>query len=1116
MALYVCRFCLRSNFRSQRGLTQHQTRGACGDALELEQRAEAGLPRRAFGGTQRAELDPGGAGANQTNSTTGGQSQNPNEGDGVVLGIAGLLIGGRPYDKTRTLDGDAQFSDEEEEDNNVWGPDEDDDDAQTGPTGGNSDDPNENTEENEADSDDSVLDPEAAINTRIRRQFYEYLDRIDDDFMPLTQDEVRAIGLLDHLHKKKVPLNTYPEIMEWHLKQVQLLQEGEALSDCPHYIGRKTILQRLSRRYNFENKFPYQRKVKLPVSGEVVKITLYELEGCLQLLLTSPGVEHADYFFFEDNPMAPPPQNPTTVSDLPTGKAYLDTYQALGIDPAEGWQLMAIPLYVDGAAISHFHDQELIQVRMALGFHNRVTRTRKEAWVCIGNIERVSGGGHEGVEIMEQSNHMDVVVHQDSDGSSSSAAEDLHGVGEEPLQDLHAMLAVILEEVQDLCKTGFVWDLPYKGKVYKGLKYKVFIPFIKCDNQEADMLCGKYLVRGWNVQQLCRVCHVAVEDANDHLQRAEKKTVTEIKSLVEAKDFDGLRDISQSYIDNAFHDLRFNLGSDAGVHGACPFDMLHSCQLGTFKRCRDTFFEFVGASGSTAKKINALAIEFGPLFARQSDRTLPNCRFAHGIQKGKLMGKEYRGILLLLAAILVSAAGKEVLNQAWSRRVRDQVLIDDWILLLETLLQWEAYLCSPEMMVSDVKRLGQKHRYLMYMIRRISSRKKGMGLRTLKFHQILHLSEDILLYGVPLEADTSANEGHHKNPKAASKLTQRAASTLNIQTETRLTEMRLINLGTHEIKTGWGPWNYFDGCDIIVNAHEAWNEPVEESSEEDSRDQEVEDRSNDGEGMAEGGAEAHAQEEGIEKHTGEARIHLFKDENERRKCKLLSRSKYGRKTRWEQDLVNFLWDLQDCVQAHIPTRLQVYTCHKRGKTIFRGHPNFRGKGPWKDWAIFDWGAYGKVPCHIWCFVVLEGLPDAFRSEFGGIRLKNGTYAVVESTQALENEGVSTFFRPIGAESELNADGKISRRIFYLADTDAIESECAVIPDIGGPINRYFHIKPRSEWAEEFLQWVRQPHHLDQMDPLDDNDGVVDPGNTMADAEDEEDDENRNARRRRLG
>ena len=67
---------------------------------------------------------------------------------------------------------------------------------------------------------------------------------------------------------------------------------------------------------------------------------------------------------------------------------------------------------------------------------------------------------------------------------------------------------------------------------------------------------------------------------------------------------------------------------------------------------------------------------------------------------------------------------------------------------------------------------------------------------------------------------------------------------------------------------------------------------------------------------------------------------------------------------------------------------------------------------------------------------------------------------------------------------MDEEGTVVNRVFYLADTDAFYDPCCVIPDIGGPCNRYFVVKPRNEWAELFIRWVDDQHNLDVMDPLD--------------------------------
>ena len=104
---------------------------------------------------------------------------------------------------------------------------------------------------------------------------------------------------------------------------------------------------------------------------------------------------------------------------------------------------------------------------------------------------------------------------------------------------------------------------------------------------------------------------------------------------------------------------------------------------------------------------------------------------------------------------------------------------------------------------------------------------------------------------------------------------------------------------------------------------------------------------------------------------------------------------------WSEEIVIFLVELQKLVLKHIADKeIPIFTEHKRGETIFRGHPNYHGEGPWRDWVLIDWGrGWGTLPSHIWCFVDLSSFKSGSKSvEYGGVRLENNVYAVVEVGQ----------------------------------------------------------------------------------------------------------------------
>ena len=76
---------------------------------------------------------------------------------------------------------------------------------------------------------------------------------------------------------------------------------------------------------------------------------------------------------------------------------------------------------------------------------------------------------------------------------------------------------------------------------------------------------------------------------------------------------------------------------------------------------------------------------------------------------------------------------------------------------------------------------------------------------------------------------------------------------------------------------------------------------------------------------------------------------------------------------------------------------------------------------------------------------------------------------------------SDLFVPLDLEVQgIDEDGDVTGRRFYLANTEAIVGPCCVVPDIGGPKNRYFQVKNRSEWIKSFELWLKQEHIHDQM------------------------------------
>lgn len=953
------------------------------------------------------------------------------------------------------------------------------------------------SDNNESDQSSEEIQPDDTISNRIRA----FCDP-SRFIAPLSPTEKTGVRLLDVLRRCKTQLNAYPEVFEWHLKENGIIGWDQSARDAgDKYVGREKLMKRLTQRYGMAEMAPTERTITLPSSKEVIKIPVHQFRDCLQQLLTDPRIKDDHFCWFDNNPMAAPPEDLDYFGDINTGKAFSDAYHQLIDCDVPNQQLLGVIFYIDGAATGQFADLPVTILKMSLTCFTREARTLPYCWANLGYIPLVKMSDSRGKKLLKEADHLesqDVNIQvgegDNVDADDTDADEDSVVFTDIKAQDYHAILSVILESFVKAQATGMLFNLKYAGKMYHNVHFIFFTPMVKCDTEEGDMLCGKYKSRTKNVKHLCRYCHVPTDKADRYTANYKYKTQAEIEKLIRRQDFDRLREMSQHYLKNAWYKIRF--GNKRGIHGATPSDKLHAILLGIFKYTREIFFKMVGDSAAVSYDINALGKVYGKLFSHQSDRSFGSTNFTKGIKEGKLMAKDYRGVLLNMAAILRSTKGREMLHT--KQKFKKKSTKGDWLMLVETLLQWEAYLNEPTMLKSLVERLRTKHKALMYLLKKVANRTTGMGLKIMKFHVILHMVDDIKNFGVPMEFDTGANESHHKKSKHAAKLTQRNEANFNIQVAKRLFDFLVLDMANEEVNCGNLVWEYYDFDNMLVGESEA---------EEDSEDQWSMNLDQSNKNFCQPSSSTSSKSSLIMGQTARQNFDqmcqqnfdqpstivtddcmiqvYFDEEKDAPAFRLLSRSKSAAKTILNPELLAFLFELQVKVSDHIPQEfLPIYTRHTRNGQIFHGHPNYRGKGCWKDWAIVDWGQDGQLCAHIHCFVILEGMPKGMdKLSHGGVVLEDNVLAVVESTTFEEEEEgeQSALFVPILKDvGGVDAQGKITSRQFSLAPTNAFLYPACVIPDIGGAPNRYFFVHSRTSWSEMFVEWLKRPHREDDI------------------------------------
>ena len=370
----------------------------------------------------------------------------------------------------------------------------------------------------------------------------------------------------------------------------------------------------------------------------------------------------------------------------------------------------------------------------------------------------------------------------------------------------------------------------------------------------------------------------------------------------------------------------------------------------------------------------------------------------------------------------------------------ERSFIKDWIMLLEAMLQMEAWLKLPKIRVFEIQRFEVKVRELMALEKVIGKRSRGMGFRTFNFHAAVHLSDDMLYFGVPHHVNSSSNEMHHKPDKTAALRTQRIPKKFDIQLAKQVHQMEVVNQGLQELTVGVQKWSY------LVKEPEAIAESPQKMD----------------------GTPARVTKKDIE-NAGTRCKFFYSDDEDKWVYAVDSRMLHREKFKLEPEICAYLADIVGQLGNGVET-LSLFTEHKRSGQIFRGSPWFLGRS-WRDWVMVDWGNDEVLPGQIWIFVDLRDVPDDLIYE-------PGIYAVMESTcrRTAQNEtSLSQIFVPYLKETLPKKEGKVQRK-FYFVDVESFHATACLIPDHGNPSDRaYLQVTPRSEWASQFSAWLETEH-----------------------------------------
>jgi hypothetical protein len=329
------------------------------------------------------------------------------------------------------------------------------------------------------------------------------------------------------------------------------------------------------------------------------------------------------------------------------------------------------------------------------------------------------------------------------------------------------------------------------------------------------------------------------------------------------------------------------------------------------------------------------------------------------------------------------------------------------------------------------------------------NRSQGMGMKLTKVHSVLHVPDDVAMFGSGKNWDSGPSESNHKeNVKRKAALTNLCKETLEDQVATRFEESLVLqhatgilmgdsvgsidnspvslprqSTGTRiKVTISCTPgYPYYDAITV------AW----------------------DGKNKSKFGPEST-----LPLPPPEALDHL---------------------------LQLFMDAYDNCTQEERPTStsplsINCFTEHKTSiaqsgepPQLFRAHPAYRGGRPWNDWVYVQYrisqkDARGRVTTvfedHLSKIILFVDLSHSLLPNMPDIEgyVHPGTYALVQTLQE----------QPVPVDKSVLLSTCILSDKFYLVPTVSFRKPAFVVDNVGCKNRSFFVVPPMDEWAELFL------------------------------------------------
>ena len=877
-----------------------------------------------------------------------------------------------------------------------------------------------------------------------------------------SKDEMQ-LDLYHLLKASNAPLILYDRIIDWVKKHNHtmssftaetILKREKFLTDLNHRLYHKQIMMK-----------PIVSSLKLSSNRETSVVTFSMKEMILRMVTNTSLFHPGNLLLNPDDPCGDPPTS-LYYDEVNSGTWFKDAKRNECKQPNH--ILMPFCHFIDGLSVDKYGKLTVEAVLTCCLWFNRKARNRSSTWWVQGFIQ-----------------------------DQKLFRNQKRYVRDDKVQDYHDMMSRIFKEMKDIYNGGGIkmtLDFGF-GRKHEVIAIPV-IQYIIGDCKGNDLLCGRKGGHHIQMKGLCRDCNISPAQGDD--------ICLDNKLICSFNELDNIMNQSKSELDkisflsvrNCFNTMSFG-GCKRNIYGATPPEMLHSVLLGLCEYIADSFnLIFTNIPQDLFSSTISGIIQNSK---RQSERDIPNLNaFKNGLMSvASLKATErYGRVFCIYIALCNSYLVSELCKRKRKKNQHDNTgthisrdFLRGYYNVIEDTLLFYAWLKQESFLKSDFEISGNNidsramnriKQYLFAFKNKIQ--RNGNGLKTPKFHQMLHIVDYIKRHGCPVNYDGSRGENYGKlKIKDNAQLTNKRKETLNYDIAKRISEEDIVDQISTIYFQNYGnlPSQYCNESDLMINANRLQHHPSNSCNKRSTSS-----------------VNRISRPRFILKATFED----TDNENEIRNINV--KVDWGGITR--TPVLNFPHELLKRIanrlfigSPHIGGKVDTnssipgYTEIVKDEVIYRAHPCYTNKGCWYDWAYFEWEGYeNPIPARIMMILDLTDIniiydidcdPDNLTHDPDNVTLKhltNEKWMVVLAAE-ISQENFATSL------SDDHFDSRIGTRLKLHSDSDMwlVPVKCLVGPCFVIYNKKYivdvtredmiddrtaYVIEPMKNWASKFL------------------------------------------------